>query len=153
MYPELVGPNLIGDETDGSLMDRGVHALCVTGPPYSHGQKSVSLNWNIKLTQKVKIRQSHHRSAVCPGHAGGPIPGFTCSHHGIAPHTRSSLSSPLDGTPFVILWRHLAAVNSLHLRNDYLWLISPLHSAPEWNYIDPQKKGELDKRAEDGEFW
>nr|XP_021489298.1 calpain-8 isoform X3 [Meriones unguiculatus] len=25
--------------------------------------------------------------------------------------------------------------------------------APEWNYIDPRKKDELDKRAEDGEFW
>ncbi|KAL6037070.1 hypothetical protein STEG23_030185 [Scotinomys teguina] len=26
-------------------------------------------------------------------------------------------------------------------------------AAPEWNYIDPRKKEELDKRAEDGEFW
>ncbi|XP_051004011.1 calpain-8 isoform X1 [Acomys russatus] len=26
-------------------------------------------------------------------------------------------------------------------------------NAPEWNSIDPQKKEELDKRAEDGEFW
>ncbi|KAL1769730.1 calpain-8 [Sigmodon hispidus] len=26
-------------------------------------------------------------------------------------------------------------------------------AAPEWNYIDPKKKEELDKRAEDGEFW
>uniref|UniRef100_A0A8C6RGK5 Calpain 8 n=1 Tax=Nannospalax galili TaxID=1026970 RepID=A0A8C6RGK5_NANGA len=25
--------------------------------------------------------------------------------------------------------------------------------APEWNYIDPRKKEELDKKAEDGEFW
>lgn len=55
--------------------------------------------------------------------------------------------------PFVVLWGHLAAVNSLHLRNDHLWLILPLHSAPEWNCIDPGKKEELDKRAEDGEFW
>ncbi|GAB1285816.1 Calpain-8 [Apodemus speciosus] len=26
-------------------------------------------------------------------------------------------------------------------------------NAPEWNYIDPRKKEELDKRVEDGEFW
>lgn len=26
-------------------------------------------------------------------------------------------------------------------------------NAPEWNYIDPRKKEELDKKAEDGEFW
>nr|XP_006988685.1 calpain-8 [Peromyscus maniculatus bairdii] len=26
-------------------------------------------------------------------------------------------------------------------------------AAPEWNYIDPRKKEELAKRAEDGEFW
>ncbi|XP_074121635.1 calpain-8 [Sminthopsis crassicaudata] len=26
-------------------------------------------------------------------------------------------------------------------------------SAPEWNYIDPRQKEELDKKAEDGEFW
>ncbi|MEJ1270496.1 hypothetical protein NN561_001323 [Cricetulus griseus] len=26
-------------------------------------------------------------------------------------------------------------------------------AAPEWNHIDPRKKEELDKRAEDGEFW
>uniref|UniRef100_A0A673SYH7 Calpain catalytic domain-containing protein n=1 Tax=Suricata suricatta TaxID=37032 RepID=A0A673SYH7_SURSU len=26
-------------------------------------------------------------------------------------------------------------------------------SAPEWNLIDPRQKEELDKRAEDGEFW
>ncbi|KAL2770745.1 calpain-8, partial [Daubentonia madagascariensis] len=25
--------------------------------------------------------------------------------------------------------------------------------APEWNYIDPRQKEELDKKAEDGEFW
>lgn len=55
--------------------------------------------------------------------------------------------------PSVVLWGHLAAVNSLRLRNDHLWLLFPLHSAPEWNYIDPRKKEELDKRAEDGEFW
>lgn len=26
-------------------------------------------------------------------------------------------------------------------------------NAPEWNYIDPRRKEELDKKAEDGEFW
>lgn len=26
-------------------------------------------------------------------------------------------------------------------------------AAPEWNYIDPRKKEEMDKGAEDGEFW
>ncbi|XP_048212778.1 calpain-8 [Perognathus longimembris pacificus] len=25
--------------------------------------------------------------------------------------------------------------------------------APEWNYVDPRRKEELDKKAEDGEFW
>lgn len=41
-----------------------------------------------------------------------------------------------------------------HLCNGRLRLIiPPLRRAPEWNYIDPRKKEELDKRAEDGEFW
>ncbi|OWK08352.1 hypothetical protein Celaphus_00010837 [Cervus elaphus hippelaphus] len=26
-------------------------------------------------------------------------------------------------------------------------------NAPEWNYIDPRQKEQLDKKAEDGEFW
>ncbi|KAG8535525.1 hypothetical protein GDO81_028354, partial [Engystomops pustulosus] len=25
--------------------------------------------------------------------------------------------------------------------------------APEWNYIDPKVRAELDKKADDGEFW
>ncbi|GAB5583303.1 calpain-1 catalytic subunit [Prionailurus iriomotensis] len=29
----------------------------------------------------------------------------------------------------------------------------PETGAPEWNHIDPRRKEELDKRAEDGEFW
>lgn len=97
MYPELTGPRLLSDETGRLPIDREVPAFCVTGPPYSYGEKSVSLDWNVKFAQRVKVRQSGHTSAACPGRAGAHILSFTCSPSSTALHTRSSLSSSLGG--------------------------------------------------------
>ncbi|XP_054569015.1 calpain-8 [Eptesicus fuscus] len=44
----------------------------------------------------------------------------------------------------------------IRLRNpwgDVEWTGAWSDSAPEWNYVDPRKREELDKKAEDGEFW
>ncbi|XP_001367776.2 calpain-8 [Monodelphis domestica] len=44
----------------------------------------------------------------------------------------------------------------IRLRNPWggtEWTGAWSDSAPEWNYIDPRQKKELDKKAEDGEFW
>ncbi|TKC42500.1 hypothetical protein EI555_001518 [Monodon monoceros] len=44
----------------------------------------------------------------------------------------------------------------MRLRNPWgevKWMGARSDDAPEWNYIDPRQKEELDKKAEDGEFW
>ncbi|KAF6274441.1 calpain 8 [Rhinolophus ferrumequinum] len=44
----------------------------------------------------------------------------------------------------------------IRLRNPWgqvEWTGAWSDDAPEWNYIDPRQKEELDKKAEDGEFW
>ncbi|XP_053515488.1 calpain-8 isoform X3 [Artibeus jamaicensis] len=44
----------------------------------------------------------------------------------------------------------------IRLRNPWgevEWTGAWSDNAPEWNYIDPRQKEELDKKAEDGEFW
>ncbi|XP_077005264.1 calpain-8 [Tamandua tetradactyla] len=44
----------------------------------------------------------------------------------------------------------------IRLRNPWgevEWTGAWSDDAPEWKYIDPRKKEELDKKAEDGEFW
>ena len=44
-------------------------------------------------------------------------------------------------------------VTSASLKQQQQQLYSFFPSAPEWNYIDPRQKEQLDKKAEDGEFW
>uniref|UniRef100_A0ABI7WLG4 Calpain catalytic domain-containing protein n=1 Tax=Felis catus TaxID=9685 RepID=A0ABI7WLG4_FELCA len=60
----------------------------------------------------------------------------------------------VTGVEEVDFWGHPEKL--VRLRNPWgevEWTGAWSDSAPEWNHIDPRRKEELDKRAEDGEFW
>ncbi|XP_025782075.1 calpain-8, partial [Puma concolor] len=60
----------------------------------------------------------------------------------------------VTGVEEVDFWGHPEKL--VRLRNPWgevEWTGAWSDSAPEWKHIDPRRKEELDKRAEDGEFW
>ncbi|XP_040307900.1 calpain-8-like [Herpailurus yagouaroundi] len=60
----------------------------------------------------------------------------------------------VTGVEEVDFWGHPEKL--VRLRNPWgevEWTGAWSDSAPEWNHIDPRRREELDKRAEDGEFW